>query len=501
MGLRRLRTWALRLFACAVSLFLAGVAGEAVLRLTGGYELFASRLVRKLPWVPEEPLAEEQRDAFLALVPPGIPAAWFRETPPEVERRAPDPVLTERWRKAAERIWVNYIVNEDMLKGIRNRPQAAAHLIQPPHPPSLFVAPGPGGQPVPAYRYLPSAVHPTGLSTNRFGFRGEDLDLVKPARTLRIACVGASTTVGGHDLPFSYPEYLQHWLRIAAKERRWGVEIQVVNAGREGMPPRDIEAIVKYEILPFRVDLVVYYECWNHLNPRTAVEIAPGPPIPPPDPRPPRHLERGRSAIVEQIQRLVADRTPLREVLHPVQTIPGIDPQSGALVDEARFAAATSFRDATHALDGISRLCAEEGIRFVLATYSLLAHEGLTLDPARHRGVHEYLNRDCWPLSYASLRRIMDVQNDLLRDWARRREVPLIDVAARVPPWPELYRDGVHATGAGLRVRGWAVLEGLIPLIEGELESGRLPRPDDRPAGAVHPHLPPHREIPVPEFR
>ena len=47
----------------------------------------------------------------------------------------------------------------------------------------------------PRYRFPRAAVSPYGLVTNQFGWRGAALEFQKPARTIRLAFVGASTTV------------------------------------------------------------------------------------------------------------------------------------------------------------------------------------------------------------------------------------------------------------------------------------------------------------------
>jgi hypothetical protein len=69
-----------------------------------------------------------------------------------------------------------------------------------------------------------------------FGWRGPEIPLDKPAGTIRIAFVGASTTVGLFDLPFSYPEYVVHWLNLWAERnarRLPSPEVEIAVAGVE----------------------------------------------------------------------------------------------------------------------------------------------------------------------------------------------------------------------------------------------------------------------------
>ena len=57
-------------------------------------------------------------------------------------------------------------------------------------------------------------------------------------RTIRIAFVGASTTVGFHAEPYSYPEIVGQWLERWADARHRGLSIEAINAGREAVNSR-----------------------------------------------------------------------------------------------------------------------------------------------------------------------------------------------------------------------------------------------------------------------
>src|SRR3989442_1201395 len=103
---------------------------------------------------------------------------------------------------------------------------------------------------------------------NRFGWRGPDLELNKDGRTVRIAFVGASTTVAPSYLPFSYPEFIGHWLNLWIRGRHPQTRVEVINAARTGIDSSSIAAIVQQEVVPLEPDLVVYYEGANSLAPR-----------------------------------------------------------------------------------------------------------------------------------------------------------------------------------------------------------------------------------------
>src|SRR5262249_6213425 len=113
----------------------------------------------------------------------------------------------------------------------------------------VFVFDPVDGSDLPTFRFLQHAVYPSSLRTNVFGGRGADLALEKRPRTLRIAFVGASTTVGPHAEPYSYPEIVGFWLNRWAASTGLAVSFEVVNAGREGLTSRSFQAIVRQELL------------------------------------------------------------------------------------------------------------------------------------------------------------------------------------------------------------------------------------------------------------
>jgi hypothetical protein len=493
-----------RLLKPLVSLLVFGfmlLLGELYFRHRDGYELFRGHLVKRTPWVREEPFPEEQAKEFLSTTLPELNKSWFSISPELPNSKSPDPQLLERFTKGDRRNWVNYIINESALLRMKDRPRVADVILKPPRPSTVFVAKAAAGSPFPVYRYLPNAVYPTGLRTNRFGFRGADLTVAKPAKTIRIACLGASTTVGGHDLPYSYPELLSAYLKEWAAQKWPDLKIEVINAGREGISPRDSEGILRYELLSFEIDILVYYEGWNHLIPATMVEG-----IPSDESQRPKGWNAdpnalGSSALLNRLRGVFRNHEFLPEVKRPVQHIPGLDEENKAIGDYARFDETIRWKDVLPSLNGIDAACKETGVTMVLCTYASLVHDGLLLDSKTHMGAYHWLNHLLWPISYANLERILAFQNDKFRAWAMEHAVPMVDVAARTPKWPLLFRDGIHATSCGMRVRAWSVFEGLIPLLSAQLGEGRLPRADPRPPETPHPFLLKHSEVSTPAFR
>ena len=72
----------------------------------------------------------------------------------------------------------------------------------------------------PPFRYFPNAKYISGLITNSLGFRSPEIEILKPESTIRLAFVGASTTVNHPLIGASYPEYIGHWLNLWSKKKR-----------------------------------------------------------------------------------------------------------------------------------------------------------------------------------------------------------------------------------------------------------------------------------------
>ena len=352
----------------------------------------------------------------------------------------------------------------------------------------LFAAPW--GTYLPRYRYPPNVTLPTGLTTNQFGWRGHPISLAKPPQTIRIAAVGASTTVDGHSLPFSYPEFLEHWLNQWSQANDYHVKFEVINAGREGLNSNDIAAVVRYEVLPMDVDYVIYYEGSNQFHPETVVNFPPEytmgqppaglmPNLANVDSQDKNLLDllseysalaaRARS-IVEQF--LITGQEPPK----PEQTFHLPSGLNEYKPDRAHLGNALALRRILGDLDQIKQTLDDQDVKLVMTTFNWFAYDGMVLDPTRHRNLYAYLNRLYWPISYANIHRAANFQNRVFKKWAGDNQVPLIDVAGLMPRQPDLYDDAIHNTYLGSRIRAWLIFESLTPLLEQDLKAGRLPR-------------------------
>ena len=357
---------------------------------------------------------------------------------------------------------------------------------------------------MPRYRYPQNTTLPGGLTTNRYGWRGTRIRMRKPPNTIRIAAVGASTTVGGHTLPYSYPELLQHWLNLWSEHHEYGVKFEVINAGREGLGSNDIAAVVRYEILPMDVDYVIYYEGSNQFSPQTVVSY-------PPDVtfgQPPAgivpnlaNVDSTDKTLLDKLSEYSALAARARSIVEQF-SVTGLEPPKPeqALVfpeelDEFRpqrknLGNALALRRILGDLDQIKQDLDEQEVTMLLATFTWFAHDGMVLDPARHRNLYAYLNRVYWPISYANMSRLSDFQNRVFKRWAADNRVAIIEVAERMPAEPDLYDDAIHNTLLGTRIRAWINFETLVPLLKRQIDRGDLPRPA-RLKYVTHPYIRP----------
>ena len=458
--------------------------------------------------------ARAQVVARAAELAPSLAPAWLDESPPPVAKHPVPPAMLALWTKVPQLMFLCEI-NETLLRALWQPGSGLTHVAGPDAPRQFDVFAAPGGGVFPRYRYPPSTTMPDGLTTNRFGFRGPDLALDKPARTVRIACVGASTTVDSHHFAWSYPELLQHWLDRWAAAKGLDLHFEVINAGREAITSADLRAIVEFEVLPLAVDYVVYYEGANQcglsdLLRHVQVEGQFTPAAPPHDL--PQNLPHLAAAVGTPFAALRTHSPNLRRLLglsgfgklapeppkpdQSLQLPAGLDPQAPDLARANEFLQlGAMFGD----LDAIHAACTKVHTQFVLASFCWLVDGGLQLDLTESHSVYAHLNSTFWPLRYDLIRQLTDLQNRFFAAWATARGVPFLDLANDLPRDPALYIDVVHASELGSRLRAWLTCAGLVRQLEKDLAAGVVPVPDPQADGR-HPFLQPAQRLTATEL-
>jgi hypothetical protein len=475
----------------AVSVVLSIAAAEAAVRILNGQPLFAFPLPEALDSGAAKPGMLEQIP-----VADGVDRQWFLSDPPPLPNRAKPPAgwqqlfnyhLEHPSGDSEFRPTDNFKVWNNVFVGDPCKHRFLSHS-----PGKLFVYDPPDGNRSPPYRFYPDVTLPDGLVTNQVGWRGRPIEAPLRAKTVRIVFVGASTTVDPHHLPFSYPEFVGHWLNQWAASKHLDVRFEALNAGRESVDSTDIAAIVHNEVLPLHPDLVVYYEGGNQFRPASIVERMPDQSKAPP-PRTqattsPEWLRAAArySALMGRVLSAVGLASsdlnagewpkPDYKVVWPA----GLDEQDPEL---SYPNLPVSLNLIQRDLDRIRADLATVGGEFAISSFVWMVKDGMVLDPNRHRYILEQLNVTNYPFRYRDLERLAKFQNRLLAKYAAVHGLPFVDIARYIPFDPDLFVDAVHPSYAGIRLQAWIALQQLLPTIEKHLKDGTWPQPTkpDRP--------------------
>ncbi len=483
------------IFLALVSVVGAFLLGEVSLRTLDGYDLGSVKLMLSDPLPktadPKKGVVDYARRLTARS---DIDLRWFLESP----RLAAPPVPEERftpfvaagqeaWRartssfhrwaidsrilqqESMARVWNQNFVHDALCGGSELFDGFSFGIL-------TFAGESEKRRPV--YRYIPESQ--IGLNRiNKAGFRGEEIQPRKPANTIRVAFLGASTTAGQPEHFFSYPEFVGHWLNNWAQAKGLAVRFEAINAGRPGLTSVDIAEVALTELAPLQPDLVVYYEGSNQLDFRSLL-------------RPPANLERlsgarfstalataaTYSAIVRRVQYLVRANAPGAGLEPAKPSYELVLPDETSLVEDDRMLP-INLPVIFDSLDRIKAWADASGVQMGLASFVWLAHEALRLDPVRHAGIDYYLNDRLWPMRYSDVRKVADFQNRAFDKYAQSRNIPFLDLAPSFPQDPDLFADAIHTTQDGSRLWAWLVFQSILPILEEAIQRGGLPKADD----------------------
>ncbi|MFI5030860.1 MAG: hypothetical protein ACHQPH_09190 [Reyranellales bacterium] len=479
------------------SILISVVVAEGVVRCINGQPLFAFPLPDAIGSATVK--AEELDKVPLAA---GDDRAWFYSDPAPLPRSDPPKELQQLFDylqdhpsgtmdyrpNDAFKVWNSVFAGDPCRhRFLRNAPS------------QLYVYDPPDGLPSPPYRFYPNATLPDHLVTNQIGWRGRPIEVPRKPRTVRIVFVGASTTINSHFLPFSYPEYVGHWLNMWAQAKHLDVQFEALNAGRESVVSTDIAAIVHTEVLPLHPDLVVYYEGANQFRPASIVDKVPEastvqPPSSGAHTTPEWMREAARySALMGRVVAAAgyggSDRDghewpkPDYKVVWP----PGLDEFDP---DLSYPNLPVNLNVIEHDLDRIRADLATVGSQLALSSFVWLVKDGMVLDPVRNKYILEQLNIANYPFRYRDLERLAKFQNRVFAKYAKVHDLPFVDVAGNLPFDPDLFIDAIHLGNAGVRLAGWIVFQQLLPTVEGHLADGSWPTP-----------VPADQPLPIFDFR
>ena len=469
----------------AVALFVAEAAG----RLLDGYQVtsLALRQTRTSSPVPEPSTSPDAKYFEQIPLASGVDRGWYAVEPPRMSAPPADAELEKRVaRYPADPISTYFSFNREYLKQQICGTSHGSTL--PPYDDFYYFEPL-DGKPYPTYRHL-SHVHPAGqFVSNNFGWRGHDIALNRPERVIRIAFVGASTTIDGYGVRFSHPELVEFWLNKWAEAGHRAYSFEVINAGRSGIDSKSIAAVVREELLPLDPDLVVFYEGANQFWPGQLMKISLGRLFQKPSQTFRQRLAAENYSVIVRRALNVVDRVSGRDGREPlkppyaVSWPPDVDERNPGL---AARDLPMDLNQVLSDLDAMRRALEAQGGELAVSSFVWLVHDGMQLDLKRHLSIYRYLNDSFWPVSYALMRRMADFQNRVFEKYAKTSAIPYFDVAAAYPQDPDLFDDAIHMNYAGVKLQAWIFMQALVPVILAKTESGTWPRPAP-PARKVHP--------------
>jgi len=253
---------------------------------------------------------------------------------------------------------------------------------------------------------------------NSLGFRGEEFAARKPAGTVRILCLGGSTTFWGYSDAETYPALLQKRLREAAAGR----PLEVLNLGVSGYTSAMSAERFHRQYRAFSPDLVVVFHGVNDI-----MTLAPL-----------RYRHRvARSLLLATAWNLAA------------ACMEGGEGRGLAAEVEARF-------DGEFApnYERLRREAKEVGARLLVLTFPgpdlerLEEKDRAFLRAELYRSWRELGSLEGYLGSLAAY-------NAKLRAWAERSGTPLLDLAERVRGGTDIFMDLCHMNTRGLeRIAG-----------------------------------------------
>jgi lysophospholipase L1-like esterase len=291
---------------------------------------------------------------------------------------------------------------------------------------------------------VPVAGYSSGhISINSLGFRGPEIAMPKPADTVRVAYLGASTTwcaeVSGND--YVWPHLATASLRRAFPE----VRFDYVNGGVPGYTIESILKNLQYRVAPLHPDVIVIYEASNNLSGEMR-ELA---------------LKRG---IIED-RNIEVNSWPSRYSLLwylveknlRVMTAQRMAENNHGLLEVDTNTLGTEYRQILTDL-----------VRAAQSSAKLVAVATFSIQPRREQPPERQMRASASALFYmpfvtpATIIETYDRYNQIIREVARDTGAMLIDGEDEIPGDPAHFTDSVHFTDLGSEVMAARISRALI---------------------------------------
>ena len=291
---------------------------------------------------------------------------------------------------------------------------------------------------------------------NGQGFRGPEVAMPKPEGTIRIAFLGASTTLCAEvqDTEQTWP----HLVTEALKKRFPAVKFDYINAGAPGYTVQTTTENLRHRVAKYRPDVIFIYHATNNFSKDVRrLAIAKGYVVERPEDD--SWLSRN-SLLWNYFSKQV--RIYLRQKRAADET------QESFQFDMAELTA--GFRKD---LSDLIRESASVAGTVAIATFAARLRRDLSDAEKEAAAVTA-----AYYMPHISIKSMIggyEYYNGVIRDLARKHGVALIEGEGRVPADQAHYNDSVHFTTAGSQKFARAIIDEFAAVIGEKIRSGDLP--------------------------
>jgi lysophospholipase L1-like esterase len=279
------------------------------------------------------------------------------------------------------------------------------------------------------------------ISINSLGFRGPEIDTPKPAKRLRIAFLGASTTycaeVSSNDMVWT--ELVRDNLEKAIP----GISIDYVNGGVPGYTTATSLINLEKRIAPLQPDVIVIYHASNDLSKETRdLAVAAG-------------IQHANLATEES---WLGRYSLLWYLVEKNLALMNLEQNSREMLTLDTSVLGATFRQNLIRLVDKAR---EHGASQVaLVTFSIHMREGM--DPDQQKAAMMSARYYMPYLSSDNLLAGFKRYNNIIREVANQTGAILIDNENSIPGNPIHFVDSVHFTDKGSQLQAKRVVAGLM---------------------------------------
>jgi hypothetical protein len=291
---------------------------------------------------------------------------------------------------------------------------------------------------------------------NTLGFRGPEITLIKPTKTLRVVCLGASESYGLYESPGKeWPAQLRDLLRTT--------HYQVINASVVGLTVSSYEAYLQKYVLPLHPDIIICF-----VNPffyATSFEKTQELPMAPTKPASKVPVK----SPIALIKRIISNARCLPKIKQVVKkalqhSFPKELQRYQVWNLRRQVAAAESVRlggrkpkdtvsDASVTrfkkdLSALVSFLEQRHVKVMLSTYpSLMGRDNLSTYPEQFLDNRRFFVE----FSLKGMSDVLEKYNSVVSEVAVERGALLIDCQHLVPKTDEYFGDNVHYTDRGAR--------------------------------------------------